>query len=295
MKHAYLIMAHGNWEILKKLLELLDDEKHDIFLHIDAMKTMPKECYNILKKSELVIIKSRKIYWADFSLVETTLDLLETALKKGKYSYYHLLSGTDMPLKSNKERYNFFENSQKEFVGIVPKEVYYSVRRVKFYHPFVHCTRYRKSKTLKALDRLFEYIQKIMRVNRLVGNCWKIIDGWEWFSITETFCKYIIEQKEIIVKMFSSSIASDELFVQTLAYNSQFYNSLYDVTDLKKGSMRFIDWDRGTPYTWGMEESDYDVLINSPYMFARKFDEKYFDIVERIYEEVNRRNKEDDQ
>ena len=29
-KHAYLIMAHNNWGILKKLLELLDDSRNDL-------------------------------------------------------------------------------------------------------------------------------------------------------------------------------------------------------------------------------------------------------------------------
>jgi len=38
-KHAYLIIAHGNWVILEKLLNLLDDEKNDIYLHIDAKVT----------------------------------------------------------------------------------------------------------------------------------------------------------------------------------------------------------------------------------------------------------------
>ena len=30
-KHAYLIMAHGNWNILKKLIFLIDNEKNDIY------------------------------------------------------------------------------------------------------------------------------------------------------------------------------------------------------------------------------------------------------------------------
>ena len=34
-KHAYLIMAHNNWKILEKLLNLLDDKRNDIYFHID--------------------------------------------------------------------------------------------------------------------------------------------------------------------------------------------------------------------------------------------------------------------
>ncbi len=34
-KHAYCIMAHGNWEQLQMLINALDDVRNDIFLHID--------------------------------------------------------------------------------------------------------------------------------------------------------------------------------------------------------------------------------------------------------------------
>ena len=41
-RHAYLIMAHNEWELLNTLLSLIDDPRNDIFLHIDKkVKTMP--------------------------------------------------------------------------------------------------------------------------------------------------------------------------------------------------------------------------------------------------------------
>lgn len=43
-KHAYLIIAHNNWKILERLLILLDDNRNDIYLHID-------------RKSDLTILR----------------------------------------------------------------------------------------------------------------------------------------------------------------------------------------------------------------------------------------------
>ncbi len=40
MKHAFLIMAHNNLEILQTLVSMLDDERNDIFLHIDLKSNM---------------------------------------------------------------------------------------------------------------------------------------------------------------------------------------------------------------------------------------------------------------
>lgn len=34
-KHAYLIIAHNEFDLLQKLISVLDDERNDIFIHID--------------------------------------------------------------------------------------------------------------------------------------------------------------------------------------------------------------------------------------------------------------------
>ncbi len=231
--------------------------------------------------------------WADYSQIECELFLLKRATECCDYSFYHLLSGTDLPLKRADYIYEFFENNRsKNFIGIVPNEVYYSIRRVKYYHFFTSLNSYRSSKLLKGLDRLFEYFQRLFFVNRIKEKDIKIIDGWQWFSVNMRFAKYILGNKSYIDNIFKYSIASDELVFQTLAYNSCFRETLYDDTDLKNGSMRYIDWERGRPYTWGQDEKDYELLMKSPYMFARKFDEKYIEIVNRIYDELIRRNTE---
>ena len=35
MRHAFLVIAHNNWWQLKKLIQQLDDESNDIYVHID--------------------------------------------------------------------------------------------------------------------------------------------------------------------------------------------------------------------------------------------------------------------
>jgi hypothetical protein len=35
MKHAYLIIAHNEFKILSYLVKALDDERNDIYVHID--------------------------------------------------------------------------------------------------------------------------------------------------------------------------------------------------------------------------------------------------------------------
>ena len=54
--------------------------------------------------------------------------------------------------------------------------------------------------------------------------------------------------------------------------------------------MRYIDWTRGNPYIF--RSADFEQLMSSDRMFARKFDEKVdFDIVERIFEALDKQKR----
>ena len=100
-KHAYLIMAHNEFDMLRRLLKELDDPRNDIYLHID--KKAKGFDFNILrnsvKHSQLILIPGMNIYWGTISQVKCELRLMQAAAK-GQYHYYHLLSGSDFPLKS---------------------------------------------------------------------------------------------------------------------------------------------------------------------------------------------------
>lgn len=293
-KHAYLIMAHDNWTQLEKLLHLLDDSRNDIFIHIDASAHDFSPSELKAKSACLYLIERTPVFWADYTQTATELRLLKAACTQGEYAYYHLLSGSDLPLKTQDEIHNFFNNSGKLFIGIVPRETYYSIRRVRFYHLFTKTRIYRKCKTLKAINRLLEYFQRAIGINRLKGEDVHIYDGWNWFSITDEFARYVLDKQAWIEKHFRYTIGSDELVMQSLAYNHPvFRQQLYDITDLRNGSQRYIDWQRGTPYLWGQNSADADSLLNSPYMFARKFNEQLHpDIVNQIFNYLTRNEQE---
>ena len=72
--------------------------------------------------------------------------------------------------------------------------------------------------------------------------------------------------------------------LQTVFINSEFKENLYikDYNDNYKTCMRFIDWNRGNPYIFKKE--DYELLVKSDYIFARKFDMNVnSEIVDLIY------------
>ena len=108
-KHAFLIIAHTDWSLLKTLVSLLDYELNDIYIHIDA-KVPAKAIPDIIcSKSNLYMLEHRiSVAWGDISVVEAEYLLFEIAYNNSHYGYYHLLSGVDLPLKSKGDIYSFF-------------------------------------------------------------------------------------------------------------------------------------------------------------------------------------------
>lgn len=265
------MVAHDNWEVLETLLRLLDDQRNHIYLHIDSESNPPREITEFVTSlAELTLIPRRPVQWADYSQVAVTLDLLRAASDHDHFDYYHLLSGTDLPLKIGDDFHGHFTSTAVEYIGVVAHESWYSVRRLKFYHLFTSLRRYRTSKALKALDRLLEYAQRLIRVNRLRRHRdWTIYDGWSWFSITDELARFVTAQADEISRTFKWSIAPDELFMQTLVMNSNYRDRLHDISDLSRGSLRLIDWTRGSPYAF--TRSDFQELQDSSALFARKF------------------------
>ena len=134
---------------------------------------------------------------------------------------------------------------------------------------------------------VFTSLQEFLGLNvQLARNTqhWHFADGWTWFSITNDFTKFILSQRTYIQSIFKDAKAPDEFLVSTLLCNSPFFGRLYRNrgAEFGRGSMRHIDWQRGTPYVFRNE--DFEELIASPCLFARKFDEKIDrQIIERLY------------
>lgn len=285
-KHAYLIMAHNQFELLKILIKSLDFYKNDIFLHIDekAGTIDYEQFYKCVKESKLYILNKRlNVMWGTYSQIKCEMLLLEYAFKND-YKYYHLISGVDMPLKKQKEIYAFFEeNYGKEFIHfekeIIDKDAYW--RMAKF-----HIFTGKNQNFLKKIINKF-FIKFQIGVDRVKKNNLKIQKGSNWFSITDKLARYIIENKKFIEKNFKYTRCTDEMFIQTIVQNSTFLKNITEnnFCDNYENIMYCIDWKRGNPYEFKTE--DFELLVNSNMLFARKFNwNKDKEIIEKLYNHV---------
>jgi len=288
MKHAYLIIAHHEFEVLKRLVEALDDERNDIYIHFDKkVESLP---VIVTEHASLYIIKNRiDVRWGDVSQIATEFALFEEAVQHGPYGYYHLLSGVDMPIRSQDFIHLFFTlYFGKEFIGFdqrcCEKEIDKKVRR---YHLF--SGHFKRSGGVADLCRrglryLFLRMQYIFGIRRHRGMVFK--KGSNWVSVTECFVRYLLSEKNRVMETYQHSFCADEIFLQTICWNSAFREKLFNPADDGLGCMRRINWKGNRVVDW--QSRDFDELMDSNALFARKFSSKDLALLDRITDKIRR-------
>ena len=275
LRHAWLIMTHGNFPILEKQIRFLDSENADIFIHVDADEFPFDQYRKAAEKSSVSFLPRQIVRWGDLTQIECELRLLQASIE-GRYDYYHLLSGTDVPVKSREyiERY-FSDRHGINFIKFQSCEI--SARhlaRVKYYYPFQRMNiRGRFGRTL--LRELSLVPQRIARVDRTKRTPDIVFQkGTNWFDITGELAAYVLSKRDFIRETFRLTCCADEIFLQTLVVNSPYVDSLPDCAfdNDFRACCRYIDWERGNPYTFG--DNDFEELVHTgpDYLFARKFD-----------------------
>ena len=278
MKHAYLILAHHEFGLLQTLIDGLDDARNDIYVHIDKkVKDLPELHAG---QAGLVVLDHRvDIRWADYSMVEAEYALFKAAQKNGPYAYYHLLSGVDLPLKSQDYIHHFFEENQgKEFIGYTLTEMTPEIsRRMQRWHLFPrHFSRKRNVySAFRSLCLRCQELLGIMRNRQTV-----FTKGSQWVSITEQLAQYFLSQEAWAQKTFTHTFVPDESVMQTLCWNSPFREKLYSTASDGNGCMRCIGWRDDELIDWCA--TDYETLAASPALFARKFNSTDLMFIQQI-------------
>lgn len=273
-RQAFLIIAHNHWEQLKKLVTLLDHERVDFYLHIDKKSTYPTPdpVAPLIRRGRLFYVPRLSVNWGAVSQIRCEFELIRAALKR-EYSYCHLISGVDLPLKPIDEILAFFDqNEGKEFVHFDSPGLSFELyERFSLYYLFQEMAR--SHRFFDWAQWKFIALQKHLGFDRLKGKRDGFYKGANWFSCTTDYLSLLLKDEKTILKQYRFSRCCDEIFLQTHLMHTPFCDRLFDpsFSDSCLSNMRFIDWERGEPYTF--RDSDTEELLSSPYLFARKFNE----------------------
>lgn len=220
-RHAYCIMAHNEPELLQTLISLIDDSRNDIYVMID--KKVDLNQFNMIRsrRSKLMFCENRiNVYWGHVSQIENEINLLECAINNGEYSYLHIISGTDLPLKNQDYIHSFFQKyAGYEFIGFKTNEKAKQIihQKIDTYQLFDKMMRYDshlKNRIINRCRKIGNLLQNKVGVKRKYSFK-KIGYGDNWASITADFAKLLISQKKRILHDFRRTYAPDEIYKQS--------------------------------------------------------------------------------
>ena len=280
MRHAYLILAHSSKALLRELIQALDDVRNDIYVHID--KKAEFDIADLTTKFSGLYVLSERMdaRWGDYSLVEVELQLIAEASSRFSYAYYHLLSGVDFPIASQDTIHDFFnQHFGKEFIGFA-NHTPSSELKWRSQHYFLFSRNFKSENLLiRLVRRMFADIQTVIGYKRYPKEVKK---GCQWCSITNDFAEFLLANKTLIKKYFNHTYCPDELFIQTLCWNTSFRSKVYDLKNEFKGCLRYINWENAEIHL--MDNEDPNKMVSSEFLFARKFSGKGLPNIKRIKE-----------
>jgi hypothetical protein len=270
MRFAYLILAHKNIGQLRRLIRAISDEHVFVFVHIDRQSRISDFIDELDGLHRVIFCKHQKqVSWGGFGMIEATLELMHTMYDYGlQPDYVHLISGQDFPLRSNTEIVRFFnENRGMNFIETytIPSSQLFELglNRIRYYW-YIEDEGYFKANQLvekqKQLNMVRPYFKDIQPYN-----------GSQWWSLTSECVQWIYETCKPgyhLYDFYKYTFVPDEMLFQTMLKNSDWNDTIAN------NNLRCINWKDGPefPRTWRIK--DFERLMASGKLFARKFDEK---------------------
>ena len=268
MRHAWLIIAHNEFGILQRLVSALDAPECDFYVHIDKkVKLLPELT---AKAGKLTILKDRiDVRWGSMTQIMCEIELLKEAAKNGNHDYYHIISGTTLPLIPIAEIDAFFGiNKGNSIMSCLCKDQpYQETLKAHRYNLFLHnyASYGFKGRLSQVLWKSSIAVQRILGIETNKNR--SFYKASNWLSLTQEAVDYILSKEKEIHKTYRYSFCGDEYFIPSELMASPLKNR---VVNSEKYLLHNIS--RSNASTYHLNE--YDALCESGYLFARKFTEQ---------------------
>jgi len=285
MRIAILILAHKNLEQLEKLVQRLT-ANFDVYLHLDGKWNIADDYFSGYKN--VYTIKRFKINWGSYNQILATYELFKTAFLKD-YDFYLIISGQDLPIKSNKQILEFLEkNKNHSFVNNdkLPTRHWLNegvdnggFDRIEYYWPDSYgISNFGDRMRRKAIYKLQNWQRKLKLKRSLYPI--EYHGGWNWVNLNKDAVSYLvhfIEQNPSFLKKFDFTHCADEIWLQTVIMNSGL--------SIKNDYLRYVDWRGGGWSPKVLTVDDVPEILHSNCLFARKFDDKVDEaVITHIYD-----------
>lgn len=264
MRIAHLIITYTNPLQTARMIERMQHPGFDFYVHVDKKLDITDHLF-LAKQPNVFLIQNRvNVVWGGYNTVAATLQSVKEILGSGKsYDYIHLMSGQDYPIKSADYIYSFFEaNNGKEFLAFEHFDEWAdeAYPRIRAYH----FTNY------KFPGRYFvqRLVNKVLpeRKSPIPMDYYGESMFWALSSDCLRYIIHLLDHNTRFRRFMQFTWGSDEFMFQTLVMNSAFKDRV--VND----NLLYLDRDKGAAHPNIITLSHLNKLLESPKLFARKFD-----------------------
>lgn len=287
---AFLILAHAEPALLRRLALALHAPWARFFIHVDAKVEIAPFKAALSDIPGIVLIDERiKVHWCGWSTVKATLNLLEAAIRASPSAQrFVLLSGSCYPVRENATLRDFLLKNE-EYIDAVkmPNE--------EEGKPLSLLTQWHFEGGNRASGPVALVIRQLNKLGRFVPyrevrkglNGRTPYAGSAWWAVTrrtaEEFLR-VANTEPQFVHLYKYSACPDESFFHTILLNGERKENI-------RGSLTYADWSHTTDSPCAINEGHLPLLISSsmaenaePIFFARKFSAKNVHILDRIDE-----------
>jgi hypothetical protein len=269
MKIAYLIRAHYAPAQLGRLVDRLDSENAAFFIHISARTsggTHSKMQQAVGERANVQWVERVATYYAGFSLVQSTIVGLQAIAAAEPTSHTVILSGQDYPARPTPEIEQFFQ--QQPGKSFVEHFVLPVADKWPGEHGGLDRIRYRYFERINYKTRTL----RLPILRRRFPPGLQPYGGGAWCALSHDAVRYItsfVDQKPDVVRFFRHVKIPDEIFMHTVLLNSPLRDTVVG------NDVHYIDWSHGGAHPKTLGTEDYDRILESGKLFARKFDVRY--------------------
>ena len=281
---AFLVMAHNEPDLLRLQLERLTQD-FDVYVHTDK-KAERLLSGSFPSSSRIRRISSHRTPWGTTNFLRAELELIRTAMIRG-YDRYVLVSGQCVPLKSNRDiRDVLWKTRAAEWIGSRKLEspeddgFLQRVKRVYWHAPW----RYRgiRKRLYWIVEYALEFFYRFLSHPRVLKGDFYF--GETWFALNHQSLERALrfgEEDADFSSAFRGARLSEELYLQTALRRVGTPDAHF------LPCISYTDWEKGPETPRVLDMSDYEKIMASSHLFARKFTwAKSRELVERLYQET---------
>lgn len=283
-KIAYILLCHKDSDAIIEQARRLTAAGDFLSIHFDA--SAPRADFDrittALADQPRVAFARRRVRcgWGEWSLVQATLNALETALEAfPNATHFYMLSGDCMPIKSAEYVHRYLDDNDADFIESFDFfdsnwiKTGWKEERLIYRHWF------NERNQPKWFYGMFE-LQKRLGLARKIPTDLEMMIGSQWWCLRRLTVEKVlafIRKRADVMRFFRTTWIPDETFFQTLVRH------LIPKEEIRSRTLTFLMFtDYGMPLVFYNDH--YELLRNQDYLFARKISPEARELKERLGE-----------